>query len=85
MSITKKDLTEALGDLKTDIIVGVGEVIEKQIIPQFDDINGKIETIQEDVSDIKEHIGTIENAFAMPVHLSFQRKQAKKRPIRRAS
>lgn len=51
---------------------------------RFDRLEADVDALRWDVGDVKKHLGTIENAFAMPAELRFAARK-RPRPMKRAS
>ena len=86
--MTNKDLKaiDSIVSKRTDELaatVNTGfDAVDKRfnaVDKRFDDLTGRVDDLQENDEAILKHVRTIENSFAMPVHLRFQRP---KKPLR---
>ena len=78
MALTNEDLRAIEGIVRKHVDGSVdvlAAIISKTVTTPLQDLAS-------DVEDIKRHISTIEESFAMPVHLKFQ---SRKRPLRRTA
>ncbi len=66
----------------------LAQMIQRDVVERMatkDDLSkvaSDVGELKTDVADIKEHLGVIEESFAMPAELRFQ---SRKRPVRRAA